>query len=238
MMDQIRNIAQALQQANHAFERLSNLGFHLLQDLESMNSSFNNSFQISRIINDQFRAQCAIQSHENEKLLFIATKILSEPKLIDESEVEPYLISLGTVDASLRDGKHGRPIVGFMHPTISEAIADLLEENLFDELRLHSSWDDWNSSFQRKQSQLQRLIELFPIEHPFSTIFVSLQLSLSSIVQEISEQKKIETTLHSLIQHSNDVLHAEHAAYFRLHTMRLERKLVPLPVRRMESEEE
>ena len=67
---------------------------------------------------------------------------------------------------------------------------------------------------------------------------MSLQLSLSSIVQEISEQKKIETTLHSLIQHSNDVLHAEHAAYFRLHTMRLERKLVPLPVRRMESEEE
>ena len=236
MKDQIRNIAKTLQQANHAFDGLSNLGFHLLQDLESMNSSFNNSFQISRIINDQFRAQCAIQSHENEKLLFIATKVLSEPELIDE--VEPYLISLGTVEASLRDGKHGRPILGFIHPTISEAIADLLEENLFDELHLHASWDDWNSSFQRKQSQLQRLIELFPIEHPFSTIFVSLQLSLSSIVQEISEQKKIETTLRSLIQHSNDVLHAEHAAYFRLHTMRLERKLVQLPVRRLESEEE
>jgi hypothetical protein len=238
MKDQIRDIAKGLQQANHAFESLSNLGFQILLNLESMNSSFDNLFQISRIINDQFRAQCAIQSHENEKLLFIATKILSEPKLIDKSEVEPYLISLGTVDASLRDGKHGRPIVGFMHPTISETIADLLEENLFDELRLHSSWDDWNSSFQRKQSQLQRLIELFPIEHPFSTIFVSLQLSLSSIVQEISEQKKIETTLHSLIQHSNDVLHAEHAAYFRLHTMRLERQLVPLPIRDRESEEE
>ena len=238
MKDQIRNIAKALQQTSHAFDGLSNLGFHLLQDLESMNSSFNNSFQISRIINDQFRAQCAIQSHENERLLFIATKILSEPKLIDEPEVEPYLISLGTVDASLKDGKHGRPIVGFIHPIISEAIADLLEENLFDELHLHASWDDWNSSFQRKQSQLKRLIELFPIEHPFSTIFVSLQLSLSSIVQEISEQKKIETTLRSLIQHSSDVLHAEHAAYFRLHSMRLERKLVQLPVRCLESEEE
>ena len=82
------------------------------------------------------------------------------------------------------------------------------------------------------------MIELFPIEHPVSTMLVSIHLGLDQIIETIREQIKILHTIQALTQHSSDVTHPEHAAYFRLHVLRLKDKLVTLPIRSHGDEEE
>ena len=54
-----------------------------------------------RTLLDQFRSQCSIQLYENEKLIFVATKLISEPELMDRPEIAPYIAQLGAVDNSL-----------------------------------------------------------------------------------------------------------------------------------------
>ena len=168
--------------------------------------------------------------------MFVATKIASEPQLAEREEVVPLLSNLAELDASLHDGEFGRPIPGFLHPKIVETIIDLQYQ--FQRNPVLASWDDWQTEFSLLQGQFQRLIELFPIEHPVSTMFVSIHLGLDQIIETISEQIKIQHTIQALTQHSSDVIHPEHAAYFRLHVLRLEDKLVTLPIRNQGDEEE
>ena len=236
MIESIRIISKALGQTNHAFMCLKDLSDVLFSDLDSMNKSFSNSFHMQRILNDQFRAQCSLQIHENQKLMFVATKIASEPQLVERQEVVPLLSNLAELDASLQDGEFGRPIPGFLHPKIAEIIID--GQYQFQRNPVLASWDDWQKKFSLLQEQFQQLIELFPIEHPVSTILVSIRLSLDQIMETISEQIKIQHTIQALTQHSSDVIHPEHAAYFRLHVLRLEEKLVTLPIRSQGDEEE
>ncbi len=236
MIESIRTIAKALEQSNKAFKSFTNLSETFYSNLDSMNQSFSNSFQIQRILNDQFRSQCATQLHENQKLMFVATKLLSEPQLAERESFVPLLSNLAELDASLQDGEFGRPISGFLHPKVAETIIDL--QNQFRGATFLYSWDDWLTEFNILQTQFHQLIELFPIEHPVSTTLVSIHLGLDQIIEKIDEQMKIENTLQALIQHSSDVVHSEHAAYFRLHTLRLEDKLVPLPIRGSGDEEE
>lgn len=191
---------------------------------------------MQRILNDQFRAQCSLQIHENQKLMFVATKIASEPQLVEQEEIVPLLGNLAELDASLRDGEFGRPIPGFLHPKIAEIIIDVQYQ--FQRNSVPASWDDWQTEFTLLQEQFQRLIELFPIEHPVSTMLVSIHLSLDQIIERICEQIKIQHTIQALTQHSSDVIHPEHAAYFRLHVLRLEDKIVTLPVLSQGDEEE
>lgn len=240
MIESIRTISKALEQTNHAFICLKDLSDVLFLNLDSMNKSFSNAFQMQRILNDQFRAQCSLQLHENQKLMFVATKIASEPQLAEQEEVVPLLSNLAELDASLQDGKFGRPIAGFLHPMI----ALCLPENIIDlqyEFRRNpvlSSWSDWQTEFGFLQGYFQRLIELFPIEHPVSTLLVSIHLGLDQIIETIAEQIKIENTIQALTQHSSAVVHPEHAAYFRLHVLRLKDKLVTLPIQSRGDEEE
>ncbi|MGB1898522.1 MAG: hypothetical protein ACPICB_06550 [Candidatus Poseidoniaceae archaeon] len=236
MIESIRTISKALGQTNHAFMCLKDLSDVLFSDLDSMNKSFSNSFQTQRILNDQFRAQCSLQIHENQKLMFVASKIASEPQLVEQEEIVPLLGNLAELDASLQDGEFGRPIPGFLHPKIAEIIIDVQYQ--FQRNSVLASWDDWRTEFTLLQLQFQRLIELFPIEHPVSSMLVSIHLSLDQIVETIREQIKILHTIQALTQHSSDVTHSEHAAYFRLHVLRLEDKLVTLPVRNQGDEEE
>ena len=236
MIESIRTISKALGQTNHAFMCLKNLSDVLFSDLNSMNKSFSNTFQTQRILNDQFRAQCSLQIHENQKLMFVATKIASEPQLAEQEEIVPLLSNLAELDASLQDGEFGRPIPGFLHPKIAEIIIDVQYQ--FQRNPVLASWDDWKTEFRILQEQFQRLIELFPIEHPVSTMLVSIHLSLDQIIETIREQIKILHTIQALTQHSSDVTHPEHAAYFRLHVLRLEDKLVTLPIRSQGDEEE
>ena len=236
MIESIRTISKALEQTNHAFMCLKDLSDVLFSGLDSMNKSFSNSFQMQRILNDQFRAQCSLQIHENQKLMFVATKIASEPQLAEQEEIVPLLSNLAELDASLHDGEFGRPIPGFLHPKIAETIIDLQYQ--FQRNPVLASWDDWQTEFSLLQGQFQRLIELFPIEHPVSTMLVSIHLGLDQIIETIREQIKIQHTIQALTQHSSDVIHPEHAAYFRLHVLRLEDKLVTLPIRSQGDEEE
>ena len=236
MIESIRRISKALEQTNHALVCLKDLSDNLFSNLHSMNKSFSNSFQMQRILNDQFRAQCSLQIHENHKLMFIATKIASEPQLAEHEEVVPLLSNLAELDASLHDGEFGRPIPGFLHPTIAETIIDVQYQ--FQRNLVLSSWDDWQTDFALLQGQFQRLIQLFPIEHPVSTMLVSIHLGLDHIIETISEQIKIQHTIQALTQHSSVVTHPEHAAYFRLHVLRLQDKLVTLPIRGQGDEEE
>ena len=208
MIESIRTISKALEQTNHAFMCLKDLNDVLFSGLDSMNKSFSNSFQMQRILNDQFRAQCSLQIHENQKLMFVATKIASEPQLAEQEEIVPLLSNLAELDASLQ-----------RNPVLA-------------------SWDDWQTEFSLLQGQFQLLIELFPIEHPVSTMLVSIHLGLDQIIETIREQIKIQHTIQALTQHSSDVIHPEHAAYFRLHVLRLEDKLVTLPIRSQGDEEE
>lgn len=236
MIESIRTISKALGQTNHAFMCLKSMSDALFSDLDSMNKSFSNSFQTQRILNDQFRAQCSLQIHENQKLMFVATKIASEPQLAEQEEIVPLLSNLAELDASLQDGEFGRPIPGFLHPKIAEIIIDVQYQ--FQRNSVLASWDDWQTEFSLLQGQFQRLIELFPIEHPVSTMLVSIHLGLDQIIETIREQIKILHTIQALTQHSSDVTHPEHAAYFRLHVLRLEDKLVTLPIRSQGDEEE
>jgi hypothetical protein len=236
MIDSIRTIAKALEQSNKAYKNLMILSETLYSNLDSMNQSFSNSFQIQRILNDQFRAQCATQLHENQKLMFVSTKILSEPELVEQEDFFHLLSQLAELDASLQDGAFGRPITGFLHPRIAETIIDL--QNQFQVADYICSWKDWSVEFRLLQLQFHQLIELFPIEHAFSTILVSTHLGLNQVIQKIEEQRKIEHTIQSLTHHSSDVVYLEHASYFRLHTLRLEDKLVTLPIRNLGDEEE
>lgn len=236
MIESIRTISKALGQTNHAFMCLKSMSDALFSDLDSMNKSFSNSFQTQRILNDQFRAQCSFQIHENQKLMFVATKIASEPQLAEQEEIVPLLSNLAELDASLQDGEFGRPIPGFLHPKIAEIIIDVQYQ--FQRNSVLASWDDWQTEFSLLQGQFQRLIELFPIEHPVSTMLVSIHLGLDQIIETIREQIKILHTIQALTQHSSDVTHPEHAAYFRLHVLRLEDKLVTLPIRSQGDEEE
>lgn len=168
--------------------------------------------------------------------MFVATKITSEPQLVEQEEVVPLLSNLAGVDASLQDGEFGRPIPGFLHPKIAETIIDVQYQ--FQRNPVLSSWDDWQTEFSLLQGQFQRLIELFPIEHPVSTMLVSIHLGLDQIIETIREQIKIQHTIQALTQHSSVVTYPEHAAYFRLHVLRLEDKLVTLPIRSQGDEEE
>ena len=236
MIESIRTISKALEQTNHAFMCLKDLSNVLFSDLDSINKSFSNSFQMQRILNDQFRAQCSLQIHENQKLMFVASKIASEPQLVEQEEIVPLLSNLAELDASLQDGEFGRPIPGFLHPKIAEIIIDVQYQ--FQHNPVLSSWDDWQTEFSLLQGQFQRLIELFPIEHPVSTMLVSIHLGLEQVIETIREQIKIQHTIQALTQHSSDVIHPEHAAYFRLHVLRLEDKLVTLPIRNQGDEEE
>lgn len=236
MIESIRTISKALEQTNHAFMCLKDLSNVLFSDLYSINKSFSNSFQMQRILNDQFRAQCSMQIYENQKLMFVASKIASEPQLVEQEEIVPLLSNLAELDASLQDGEFGRPIPGFLHPKIAEIIIDVQYQ--FQHNPVLSSWDDWQTEFSLLQGQFQRLIELFPIEHPVSTMLVSIHLSLEQVIETIREQIKIQHTIQALTQHSSDVIHPEHAAYFRLHVLRLEDKLVTLPIRNQGDEEE
>lgn len=236
MIESIRTIAKALAQSNKAFKSFTNLSETFYSNLDSMNQSFSNSFQIQRILNDQFRAQCATQLHENQKLMFVATKLLSEPQLVERESFVPLLSNLAELDASLQDGEFGRPISGFLHPKVAETIIDL--QNKFRGATFLYSWDDWLTEFNILQTQFHQLIELFPIEHPLSTTLVSIHLGLDQVIKKIDEQMKIENTIQALVQHSSEVVHSEHAAYFRLHTLQLEDKLVPLPIRDPGDEEE
>ena len=61
---------------------------------------------------------------------------------------------------------------------------------------------------------------------------------LTSIINTISEQDKIERTLHQLVHHSAEVSHPEHAAHFRLYALRLEQQRIPLPIYFQGDEEE
>ena len=235
MIESIRTISKALEQTNHAFMCLKDLSDVLFSNLDSKNKSFSNAFQMQRILNDQFRAQCSLQLHENRKLLFVATKIASEPQLAEQEEVVPLLSNLAELDASLQDGEFGRPIPGFLHPMIAETIIDLQYE--FRRNPVLSSWSDWQTEFGFLQGYFQRLIELFPIEHPVSTLLVSIHLGLDQIIETIAEQIKIENTIQALTQHSSAVVHPEHAAYFRLHVLRLKDKLVTLSIQSRGDEE-
>ena len=75
-------------------------------------------------------------------------------------------------------------------------------------------------------------------QHPVSTILVGLHASYTSIINTISEQDKIERTLHQLVHHSEEVSHPEHAAHFRLYALRLEQQRIPLPIYFQGDEEE
>ena len=139
MKETIRNLAKALRQSNRAYECLIQFGNQCLNHFVPLSGSIENP--LHRTLLDQFRSQCSIQLYENEKLIFVATKLISEPELMDRPEVTPYLAQLGAVDSSLNDGLYGRPILGFLHPIISESVIDLIHQSSDC-----SSWEEWKNS--------------------------------------------------------------------------------------------
>ena len=231
MKESIRNLAKALRQSNRAYECLSQFGHQCLHQFLPLSGSIDNPMH--RTLLDQFRSQCSIQLYENEKLIFVATKLISEPELMDRPEIAPYLAQLGAVDSSLNDGQYGRPIPGFLHPMIAESVIDLVHQTSDC-----SSWEEWKNIITATQLHIQQLIRCFPIQHPVSTILVGLHASYTSIINTISEQDKIERTLHRLVHQAEEVSHPEHAAHFRLYALRLEQQRIPLPIYFQGDEEE
>jgi hypothetical protein len=231
MKETIRNLAKALRQSNRAYECLIQFGDQCLNHFVPLSGSIENPMH--RTLLDQFRSQCSIQLYENEKLIFVATKLISEPELMDRPELAPYLAQLGAVDSSLNDGLYGRPIPGFLHPIISESVIDLIHQSSDC-----SSWEEWKNNLNATQLHIQQLISCFPIQHPVSTILVGLHASYTSITNTITEQEKIEHTLNQLVEHSAEVSHPEHAAHFRLYALRLEQQRLPLPIYLRGDEEE
>ena len=68
MIESIRTISKALEQTNQAFMCLKDLSDVLFSGLDSMNKSFSNSFQIQRILNDQFRGSMLFANSRKSKV--------------------------------------------------------------------------------------------------------------------------------------------------------------------------
>ena len=91
MKETIRNLAKALRQSESCLRMSYPIWRPVFESNFASIGSIDNPMH--RTLLDQFRSQCSIQLYENEKLIFVATKLISEPELMDRPEIAHTLLN-------------------------------------------------------------------------------------------------------------------------------------------------
>ena len=228
MIEQIKNNRESLVLSNKAILSLNSSVNDIREKFLIIDGCFNNDFFLQRTTIDQLSSNLAIAKYHNERLHFVAQKLILNPKLIDEDISVKLIDELSLVDASLQDGKFGRPVEGIIFPKIATQIIQILDESQqLDDLR---KWQEWELFFDEYQLKLKQLIVLFPIQYPISSLLYTLYYGLKAVTKEIEDQIKLATTINALSEKTVTSDLSEHSSYFRLHIKRLQRKQINPPV--------
>jgi hypothetical protein len=193
-----------------------------------LDNSFSNKFSLQRTAINHLASHIANDVYHNERLQYIATKFIENPELLDEEISVKLIDDLSMVDASLQDGKYGRPVEGILFPEVASQVIEILE-NKPSNSRLES-WQDWRKFVQAYQSTLKQLIVLFPIQYLVSSHLYTLHYGLKEIAKEIIEQCKLEYTIDVLSAKCDNAYLNKHSSYFRLHIRRLQREQITAPM--------
>ena len=228
MIEQIKNIKECLVLSNKATNSLNSILKHMQDKFLVLDNCFSNKFSLQRTAINHLASQIANDIYHNERLQYIATKFIENPELLDEDISVKLIDDLSMVDASLQDGKYGRPVEGFMFPEVALQVIEILE-NKPSNSKLES-WQDWRKFVQAYQSTLKQLIVLFPIQYLVSSHLYTLHYGLKEIAKEIIEQSKLEYTIDVLSAKCDNADLNKHSSYFRLHIRRLQRKQITAPM--------
>jgi len=228
MIEEIKNIKQCLVLSNKATNSLNSTLKHMQDKFLVLDNSFSNKFSLQRTAINHLASHIANDVYHNERLQYIATKFIENPELLDEEISVKLIDDLSMVDASLQDGKYGRPVEGILFPEVASQVIEILE-NKPSNSRLES-WQDWRKFVQAYQSTLKQLIVLFPIQYLVSSHLYTLHYGLKEIAKEIIEQCKLEYTIDVLSAKCDNAYLNKHSSYFRLHIRRLQREQITAPM--------
>ena len=159
MIEEIKNIKECLILSNNATNSLNSTLKHMQDKFLVLDNSFSNKFSSQRTAINHLASHIANDMYHNERLQYIATKFIENPKLLDEDISVRLIDNLSMVDASLQDGKYGRPVEGFLFPEVASQLIEILQ-NKPSNTKLET-WQDWGDFIQAYQSTLKRLIVLF-----------------------------------------------------------------------------
>jgi hypothetical protein len=183
MIEEIKNIKECLVLSNKATNSLNSTLKHMQDKFLVLDNSFSNKFSLQRTAINHLASHIANDVYHNERLQYIATKFIENPELLDEEISVKLIDDLSMVDASLQDGKYGRPVEGILFPEVASQVIEILE-NKPSNSRLES-WQDWRKFVQAYQSTLKQLIVLFPIQYLVSSHLYTLHYRLKEIAKEI-----------------------------------------------------
>ena len=224
MIEKLKIIEQALVSSQEAMSPID----ILIQDIDEkfllIDECFGNNFILQRITIDYLKSHTAKFNYQNERLRYLAKKLIDNPKLL-ESDISTSIIDeLCLIDAALQDGELGRPVMGFISPKNARQILEIFQDPTVD-LDI-KTWSEWEQYFINCQLKIKQLIVLFPIQYDISSNLFALYHGITQINKEVSQQKKLEITIKALAKDDNDNQFSEHAAYFRLHISSLQRKIL------------
>ena len=193
-----------------------------------LDNSFSNKFSLQRTAINHLASHIANDMYHNERLQYIATKFIENPELLDEEISVRLIDDLSMVDASLQDGKYGRPVEGFLFPEVASQVIEILENKPSD--TKIETWQDWGDFIQAYQSTIKQLIVLFPIQYLVASHLYTLHYGFKEIAEEISEQFKVGYMINALSARSENSDLNKHSSYFRLQIRRLQRKQITAPM--------
>lgn len=224
MIEKLKIIEQALGSSQEAMSPID----ILIQDIDEkfllIDECFGNNLILQRITIDYLKSHTSKFNYQNERLRYLAKKLIDNPKLL-ESDISTSIIDeLCLIDAALQDGDLGRPVMGFISPKNVRQILEIFQDPTVD-LDI-KTWSDWEQYFIDCQLKIKQLIVLFPIQYDISSNLFALYHGITQINKEVSEQKKLEITIKALAKDDNDNQFSEHAAYFRLHINKLQRQII------------
>ena len=224
MIEKLKIIEQALVSSQEAMSPID----ILIQDIDEgfllIDECFGNNFILQRITIDYLKSHISKFNYQNERLRYLAKKLIDNPKLL-ESDISTSIIDeLCLIDAALQDGEWGRPVMGFISPKNTRQILEIFQDPTVDQDI--KTWSEWEQYFIDCQLKIKQLIVLFPIQYDISSNLFALYHGITQINKEVSEQKKLEITIKALAKDDNDNQFSEHAAYFRLHINRLQRQTI------------
>ena len=228
MIEEIKNIKQCLVLSNKATNSLNSTLRHIQDKFLVLDNCFSNKFSLQRTAINHLASHIANEMYHNERLQYIATKFIENPKLLDEDISVRLIDNLSMVDASLQDGKYGRPVEGFLFPEVASQLIEILQ-NKPSNTKLET-WQDWGDFIQAYQSTLKRLIVLFPIQYLVSSHLYTLHYGFKEIAKEISEQFKVEYTINALSAKCENSDLNKHSSCFRLQIRRLQREQITAPI--------
>ena len=228
MIEEIKNIKECLVLSNKATTSLNSTLKHMQDKFLVLDNCFSNKFSLQRTAINHLASHIANDMYHNERLQYIATKFIENPELLDEEISVRLIDDLSMVDASLQDGKYGRPVEGFLFPEVASQVIEILENKPSD--TKIETWQDWGDFIQAYQSTLKQLIVLFPIQYLVSSHLYTLHYGFKEIAEEISEQFKVEYIINALSAKSENSDLNKHSSYFRLQIRRLQRKQITAPM--------